>query len=424
MDDDTPLHLAWLLLHDRDFAEEVAPAIQLEDYPQGALRGLVMLAQDQNVRYRQPTTLQALEAALTGGWPAERYGTTPEAMLEIYGRLDDFEVEDEARDRIAELCHAWLRTRHMGRAVDEAGIALERGQPDAARDALDQARREYQPPEPALTLGDVGLLYQESPNGAVPTGLGFVDKAWHGGLRPHELGVLVSSTNLGKSQSLCFFALQAYLSGRSALYYTSELTPKQILSRIVSGILERSFDQISETEAVRMIPYIQQQRQLPGWIQIKGVREGMTVEDLRLDLEELGRDGKKPDVVLLDSADDLTPSHRGREDWLNQADIYSSLRRLCVQHGYAIWTTTQANRDAVERARISLKHMGRSFTKAQRAHFVLGLAQTDEQRKDPLGPLLSVFVLKDSEWGSPGLWKEMHVTFGQGAGYPGFTTID
>lgn len=422
-DGDIPLHLVWLLLHDPQVAAEYAPGMEMEDYPAGALRGLVMLAQDQQVRYRRLTTRQVVEAASASGFPPERYRTDALTMLDVYDRLGSFAVDGASRSRLVAACLKWLRLRRMGRALDEAADALRRGKEEEAGAALDRARRTVAgQDEQTLSLADVGEVYRKLGE-AVPTGIGFIDKAWHGGLRPHELAVLFSSTNLGKSMSLAAFAVHAFRQNLVTLYYSFELTPRQVLGRIVAGILKRSLDDVPEAEAVAFIPMIKQKLRLDrGEILVRTGRK--TVHDLTLDLEQARRDGAVPDLILLDSADDLVVEKTTRQDWLDQGRIYEGLRHFVVREGVPLWTSTQADRTAVEKARISLKNMGRSFIKAQRAHFVVGLAQTEEQRLDPMGPLMSVLILKDSEWGSPGKWKEMRVTFGAGSGWPEFRDPD
>ncbi len=420
MDGDVPLQFAWLVLHDGDFSRELAPQIVPDDFPQGALRGLAMLAKDQAVRFGRSTSTQTLDAALEAGFPAEKYGTDPDSMRDVFSRLDLWAPDEASYGRIEETAREWLRHRHMRRAADEASEALDRGDTDIAAEALDTLHRAHTPPEPALSLGDIGMLYEEQPNGAIPTGLRFIDEAWEGGIHPHEFGVFLTVTNVGKTMSLCYLACAAYKSNRSVLFYTSEITPKQILGRIVSGLLERSFNQVSEVDALQLLVDYREQHGIGASVWIKSMTEGMTATSLRLDLEQMEREGKHVDLVFLDSADDMSAGTKTKEDWQNQAAIYWELRQFAVKSGMPIWTSTQAKQQAVEKARISLKDVGRSFAKAQRGHFVIGIAQTPAQREDPLGPLVGIYVIKDSEHGSPGLWREMQTTFGKGKGYPGF----
>ena len=101
--------------------------MEAEDYPQGALRGLVMLARDQAVRYRRRTTRQTVETAPASGFLPHHFGTDAGTMLDVYDRLDAFAVDPASRPRVAELCLKWLRLRRMGRALDEAADHLKRG---------------------------------------------------------------------------------------------------------------------------------------------------------------------------------------------------------------------------------------------------------------------------------------------------------
>lgn len=422
---DTPLQFAYLVLHDEEFAREIAPRVDAEDFPQGALRGLTMLAKDQAERFGRSTTQQTLDAALEAGFSCDRYGTDPDTMRSVYDDLTAYEPDDESYDRIVEQAKAWLRYRHMRRAADQAQEHLDKGNTEAAVEALDLLARERAPvTEPPLTLSDVSVLYAEANNnGAIPTGFEFIDTVWEGGLHAHEFGVVVAVTSAGKTMSLCHLACEAYRSNHTVLYYSSELTPRQILGRIVSGLLEKPFEQLPEGETMRLLAAFKQRNELTAGIFIRGMPPGMTPQNLRHDLEQMERDGSPVDVVLLDSADDLTPDTRINEDWRSQAEIYWKVRQLAVNDGYAVWTSTQAKQEAVEKSKVGLKHMGRSFAKAQRAHVVVALSQTEGQRDDPLGPLISVRVIKDSEHGTVGRWSELQATFGKGRGFPGFRKV-
>ena len=100
MDGDIPFYFAWLVLNDEEFGREMAPQIVPDDFPQGALRGLTMLARDQATRFGRATTRLTLEAALEAGFPTQKYGTDADSMLDVYSKLDAFQPDDESYDRI------------------------------------------------------------------------------------------------------------------------------------------------------------------------------------------------------------------------------------------------------------------------------------------------------------------------------------
>ena len=150
-----------------------------------------------------------------------------------------------------------------------------------------------------------------------------------------------------------------------------------------------------------------------------------TVADLLLDLDELGQNGERPQLILLDSADDLVPRQTYQTLYMTQGEIYRDLRSLTIAANIPIWTSTQATREAIDKARISLKHMGDSFWKARRGPYALGFSQTEADRNDPFGPYMSLFILKDSEHGTPGRSYTLRPKFGQGGdGFPGFEEVE
>jgi replicative DNA helicase len=261
----------------------------------------------------------------------------------------------------------------------------------------------------------------------VPTGLKFLDRAWRGGVRPGELAVLLASTNLGKTQALCFFAGVAYRANLQVLYFTFELNPKEILRRITAGLLARPSGSIDIEETGQLLAQIRLNRGITeADIEIR--TGSLKVSDVILDIEEMEQDGRKPDVVLLDSADDLESRQKYQTLYMQQGEIYNDLRKhVALGLEISVWTSTQATKEAIDKAKISLKHIGDSYWKARRAHFVLGLSQSESDRADPFGSSMTMRVLKDSQHGSPGVWQSVRPKFGpgfEGKGYPGFEEIE
>lgn len=232
-------------------------------------------------------------------------------------------------------------------------------------------------------------------------------------------------------------AVEAFWKRQSVIYYTFELTPNQILRRAVTGILQKGARSLKwgrdeplnatlwQTELLRAtsIRYMKE----PPTADID-VRTGlMTIRDLIHDIDEyIVETGQPPGLIVLDSADELVPERQRKQGWEELKETFSTLRGEVAQgREVPVWTTGQATREAVDKARISLKHVGASFAKAQKAHFVLGLAQTDQERGDVEGPWMNVFVLKDTHHGTTGGWLHCTATFGRGDnGFPGLEVHD
>lgn len=424
---DTIFFVAWLTLHDREFVKSHGRRVTPDLFPRGPLQGLVALALDQDERFRKNTTGQVVDLALTNGFSPNFYGTSAEEMQRTYVDLNAFAVEDDARSRAVEACLSWIGLRRSGMTLDTALTALDRGDEEGVAEALREARADTAPEETVLNLEiDFAESLLPLEDNAVPTGFTLLDHGWQGGVRPGELAVVLTVTNLGKTQYLCYLAVSAYKANRRILLYTFELHPKQVLRRIVSGLLKKPQGSIDIEEAGQLLAGIKRRRGITeGYIEIRG--GSMGVSDIAHDLDELVEEGRKPDVVLLDSGDDLIPQQTYPTLYLTQGEIYRHLRKLALQKEVAVWSSTQATREAIDKARISLRHMGDSFWKARRAHYVLGLSQSEADRADPFGAAMTMRILKDSEHGTPGQWANLRPLFGPsfaGKGYPGFEEVD
>ena len=425
---DTLFFTTYLLLKDREFVHTHGRAITPQLFPRGPLQALAALALDQAQRYRRTTTPTVLDLALSNGFSPEQYGSSEEEVRRIYQDIDAFAVDEPSRPRAIEDCLTWVRQRSLGMGLDRSLTALERGDEQGALEAIrDAVRNGRSSEEPALRLSkDYGEAMLPLPDNAVPCGLRYIDRLWDGGVRPGELAVLLSSTNLGKTQTLCYFAGAAYRANLYVLYYTFELTVKEILRRITAGILKRASGTISIEEAGELLERVKTQRGITeADIEVRG--GSRSVSEIGLDLEDLEQDRRKPDVLLLDSADDLLPRQSYQTLYMAQGEIYKDLRELALSQKIAVWSSTQATREAIDKAKISLRHMGDSYWKARRGHYVLGLAQSESDRNDPFGSIMSLHILKDSQHGTPGKWTQLRPTFGpghEGRGYPGFEEIN
>jgi len=425
MDSDVIYYAAYLLLHDLPFVKEHGARFSPAFFPKGPLRGLTAIALEQGQIYRRTTTAQVLDLCLTNGFRPDLYGTTADELRYIFGNLEPFVVDDNLRPRIIPLILEWVRLRRIGMAADEALDATSRGQADDAALALRGAREPAVGDDAPLRLSqDFNLALGDLPDNAIPTGFRTLDSLWSGGIRPGEFGVILSPTNVGKTQTLCYLAAVAYKSSHPCVYYTFELAKKMILRRITSAVLRKSVQTIPVDDAPALLERVRINRQITNAdIEIRS--GGMGVADLLMDLEELEEEGRKPHVILLDSADDLVATRQHQSEYQRLGEIYMDVRNLALAADIAIWTSTQATREAIDKARISLKHMGDSFWKARRAHYVLGLSQTEQERNEPFGPYMSLYILKDSEHGSPGRHFVVRPAFGQGGkGYPGFEEVD
>ena len=429
-DQDIGYYTAWLLVEDKAFQETNLNA-DARVFPKGPLRYLVSAALKRQTVLGPDTLRVMLDADKTS---LRRAGAEASLVSKVFEDLENgFTVKLEDLPAMREMASAWLRRRSMILSLDTAREALDKGEVEEAEKAL--SKSSYNPetrPTPLLLTetADSILAGTRKLTPAVPTGLYALDRAWRGGIRRSELGIILGATNTGKSMVVCHLAAEAFWANRYVLYYTSELTDQQVLERIACGILRMGKADIPEGVSFAALVSARADRErlpYPEKAQVE-VRPGdLTMDGLNRDLEELkSLHGRYPGLVILDSADDIIPPIKTDKTYEGLRAIYSVLRsQVCQAKRIPVWTTSQTNREAVDKARVSLKHIGDAFAKAQRAHYVLGLAQSQAEREHPDGPLMNVYVLKDTLHGTRGAWFQCHVDFGFGDnGFAGIEVLE
>jgi hypothetical protein len=326
-----------------------------------------------------------------------------------------------------EAAEEWLQSYHVGMALDRARAALVAGDRGGAfsellglREVTGEEREDPIELVPSDALGDI-IRSRRSTNwrdAPIPLGIDLMDEALEGGVQRGDLAIIAGPTNLGKSMFLCYLAASAYKANRRVLYLTYELSRLHIGERILMALFEKPKQDLNpDTVADELIA-----RRERWGVTDRGsvvIEDGLrTVTDLRHRLEE-----DDVDLVLLDSADDISPRQNYPNLYLSQGEVYSDiLLDICHGMNLPVWTSVQLNRESVERARVNLRHIGDSFKKVQRSTLCVAVSQSREEEDYYLAPLVKLSVLKDSQHGAKGKWWRYTTAFGRGAkGWPGFS---
>lgn len=219
-------------------------------------------------------------------------------------------------------------------------------------------------------------------------------------------------------------AASAFLAGKRVIYYTSELTVRQVTERVVAAIFKVPIKEVQQ-RAEEFASYLDDITEaLPeAEVRVVEMHDRPTVRQVKADLVAAEREGKPPHVVVIDSADDLRSGRQMPSLYLELAEVYTDLRNRVAQgKKLVVWTTSQTNRQAIDKARVSLKHIGDSFAKAQRAHVVVGISQTEQELRAPFAPRMRLVLLKDTLHGRRGEEWYLTAKFGREGtpGYPGF----
>lgn len=422
-------HTLWLMLHDEEFMRTTD--VPANVFPRGSARFIADLAATTWDSHRTLVDDTLFDLAVEGDTTAlKRSATDVDQAVAAYVNLDNFAIQPQSLPVARERCREWVENRVLELQVARASQAIDQGRPSDARahiGAMLSVRRNGYAGGEHINVDQIPLRKAPLP-GAIPTGLEALDRAWEGGYRPGELGMVAAATGVGKSMMLCAMAAEAYWRGANVLYYTFELSAQQIKERIMAGILQKSYMSITDwQDELLNTGQNLYGLNIPPGSDIDIRTEPQTWPEIMSDLEQYKRDwGKYPDVLMLDSADDVAPlSESDQAEHAQLKKTFTWLRDQTMSKNLRVWTSAQLTRDAVEKAYVNLKNIGGAYAKAQKSHYVLGFAQTDHQRNDPAGPKMMLYVLKDSLHGTGHGALELKANFGFGGnGYPGYEVLD
>jgi replicative DNA helicase len=215
------------------------------------------------------------------------------------------------------------------------------------------------------------------------TAISGLDGEMGGGLAGGELGVVLSPTGGGKSMMLVKFTANAFSKKKNVVYYTLELSEKMIGNRLDSCLFNLSLSDITDYADV-ITERIQKDKKNYGRIFIKEFPTGTaTVNTIRNHIKTLERDfAFTPDVIMIDYADIMKSMSTYQEKRHNLTNIYEGLRGLAMELNTPIWTCSQANRDAINSESFDLRTISESLGKAQTADVIVGLARTDQDKRN------------------------------------------
>jgi replicative DNA helicase len=230
-----------------------------------------------------------------------------------------------------------------------------------------------------------------------PTGWDVIDELMDGGLGPGELGVVMAPSGIGKSWFLAKIACAAISRGIDVLHYTLELSESYVGQRyttILTGV-QTSEHSERKDEIIRKIKSIR------GRVRIKYYPpQFASAKTLAAHIDKVRQTGFKPQLIIIDYADLLKSSDRGRDGlYAELGGIYEELRGLSGESGIPVWTATQTNRAAIDHEVIQADSVGDSYKKVQTADFIMSVSR---KTKDKLSKTGRIHIVKN-RFGPDGL---------------------
>jgi len=246
-------------------------------------------------------------------------------------------------------------------------------------------------------ISDFESIMENVKRDSCPTGWDVIDDLMDGGLGPGELGVVMAPSGIGKSWFLSKIACAALKKGMDVLHYTLELSESYVGQRyttILTGI-QTSEHLDRKDEIVRKI------KAIPGRVRIKYYPpQSASAKTIAAHIDKVKQTGFKPSLIIIDYADLLKSSDRGRDGlYAELGGIYEELRGLSGEAGIPVWTATQTNRAAIDHEVIQADSVGDSYKKVQTADFIMSVSR---KTKDKLSKTGRIHIVKN-RFGPDGL---------------------
>jgi len=216
----------------------------------------------------------------------------------------------------------------------------------------------------------------------ITTGYKWLDEQIEGGWICGEpaLYIFAGETNVGKSVLLMQFLIAAYKAGKNALMVSLEMSEFMYTKRIYANLCQIGMSNLAhQIDDVRRI--ISSPDPAYGKIKVKQFPTGtLSVPQLEGYLEDLGRNGFKPDVVFVDYLNLMTAHSKDKKKYEEIGELAVGLRRLSYTFAPII-TATQLNRSGMGKANPGLDKTADSVEGSFCADFQASIYQLPEQRE-------------------------------------------
>jgi len=219
-----------------------------------------------------------------------------------------------------------------------------------------------------------------------------------GGFYRGETVLVFGDSNVGKSWAMVHFAKVALLQGKKVLYYTLEtparviqkrfamaitgtkiyMNPEQEEKEIIVGGKKKKAERFSEEKFVSVLDFLRARRgklwlMNPHHLKFSDIVA--QVDNLEVTYNTI------PDVVIIDSPDQMMHESKYKEYRHNELELYKSLLAFNQERDTTLIITTQAGRQAGKKQIVRGHDIAEGYGKFRVVDTVFTLMQTPEEYK-------------------------------------------
>lgn len=368
------------LITDRDFLQQISDILNPNYFDSDGGEWVAQKILEYFSKYKTSPTLDAFKLFLQEEKSDLLKTAVHETLSQVMTSLESVDLTF-VKDQTLNFC----KNQTLKQAILKSVDLLKRSDYDGIKSAIDYAMR-------AGTDADIGHVYtehledrfMESIRDVKPMPWKPLNDLTQGGLGKGELGIFVAPAGIGKSTALLNVAAHTARMGKTAFYYSLELSQTYVGARFDSH-----FSGIPPTELKTRRSEVEEAlSKIKGEVVIKYYpTKSATVNTIASHLEKSILQGYTPDVIIVDYADLLKDSSgrsAGRHDQV-LGNIYEDLRGLAGTFNIPIYTASQANRSATEQEIIEADKIAESYSKIMIADLVVSLSRKVEDKLSGTG---------------------------------------
>jgi replicative DNA helicase len=287
------------------------------------------------------------------------------------------------QDRAMKFC----KQQELKKATNKILNIIDKGDLDdydACEEILKKALEVGSDKDDAIDVFDnIDEVLSEDFRKPIPTGISGLDEKMNGGLSKGELGVILAPFGVGKTTMITKLANTAYNEGKKVLQIFFEDTPKVIQRKHLSCSTKITLNDLSLPENRPIIDEsIQREKENEGYLSLKKFpSDGTTIPVIKNYIRKLAAAGNKPDMILIDYIDCVTPTKSYDKGYEAEGPIMRKFESLLSEFDMVGWTAIQGNRDSINADTVDSTMIGGSIKKGQIGHFIVSIAKTLDQKE-------------------------------------------
>jgi replicative DNA helicase len=240
----------------------------------------------------------------------------------------------------------------------------------------------------------------------ISTGLFLDEKLKPKGIPPKSLLTVVAPSGVGKSSTLMYMARSAVMNSEAkVLYITTELSEEVVCDRLDASFTGISIGMLEKERKLVSGKVRNLGKKFGEFLVVKEFPPGMlTPNGLHAYIRQLERVPFYPDVIYVDSADDMVPDNPGRErdSYEDYGSVWRGLRKLSYDVRAPVATASQTGRGALNKEHVDWDQIADSAKKVMVSDVVLILQQTREEHRQKVGRF---YIAKNRFGSAKSEWK-------------------